>query len=145
MKNGKILISVGCMIQLPMKIVCCISTKEIDGASSVIQTMKAKFATEIFLGWAEDWGSGVSLDRVIEWLRFRGWIKEAKDDLDLFSYDRLVIVATVDDLAKRCASERITHLVGDSDRWLSIGTSATKRCLLSGHRTWKDIERELSV
>jgi hypothetical protein len=131
-------------MQLPMRIVPCISTLEVLYAKEAIVSLKISgFATDIYLGWSESWGKGVSLDRVTSWLRHRSWMMENIGDLDLFGADRIFIESTPKDLAMRCVAEKITHIVAESDDWSEVFDDVSHRFILAGDKAWREIERAI--
>lgn len=150
LKRGRLLVSVGCVIQLPLRVVCTVSTPQVTGAKESIHRLQQQiFASDIHLVWISSMQQGVSLGRLLDWLRHAGWVFERTGDLDLVGVDRVIILDTWNQMKDYCVSHQITHAVYDSNEWADFVESVPCRYLLSsseqsqGIETWQELERRL--
>lgn len=142
LKRGRLLVSVGCIINLPMRIVCTVSTPAVEGAkSSLIRLKEEIFACDIFVAWVKELNQGVSSDRLIEWFRNRGWIKETGKDVDLIGIDCVHVFDSFSDVNQFSLQTHLTHAIVDSDQWIGRIEAIPRHYLLSD--SWTELERRL--
>lgn len=144
MIRNRLLISADALVPFPLNTVHI--SPAMPGIKEVIPEFKKRFAADIFLGWAEEWGGGIIGSDLIEWLKIQRFLQQTSADLDLCPCDQIFVLPTAERLFQILAKDKLTHIVAkDSDAWepfLSVNPQAHLIHFLGEH-SWARILQEL--
>lgn len=151
MKRGRLLVSAGCVVQLPLRVVYVASCAEVFGAKASIARLRDEmFASDVHLVWLTTMGQGVSLNRLTDWLKFHGWMNERVGDLDLVGIDCVHLLDSKKAISDLCLEADITHAVVDGPEWTDAITMVPNRYMLLGQglnsgdpSAWISMERRI--
>lgn len=151
MKRGRLLVSVGCVIQLPLRIIATVTTPEVVGAKeSLLQLRERVFASDIHLAWLNRSDSTMTGTRVLDWLRHARWLNESTLDLDLVCIDCIHCLDSLLEVDELCRRLQVTHAIVDSTDWIPGLSNVPHQYLMLGQReeafaslTWESIQRRI--